>query len=920
MGEFKNLSAKVTAPSKHIQYAKLSAGKYTFHCSVKHYNDSLTIRILGSSGTWYSYSVPCIAGGWALNNVANVTFILPERGHAFDMCADAGVSPSNPVYIQHMMLEHGNNVSTYRPNDLDHDELIEDSIVEATYWVIKTSTPVIYKNAADKETTGYHTPVVVSGELRAGTKRTEGGYITITPEGGVESEKHPSPLTLEPADNDQHSEYTLKLYNDENVLLDQETIPVVYKGAKGPGAIVVDLSNDTDVLPADAAGNVTSYIDSGTRIKVFEGAEVLTYDGVGLDPGTFKVTATGTGITPDGTPTLDGKVIIFGDVSNMITDKAKIVFTIEGKTIEGKPFTTEKVQSFSKSSKGSDGDSPIRVVITPPVVFIKASSSGVITDYSASEGTIHVYEGDTRLNCKVWETWNDTVPGEFDVMWYDYDIDTGGAVPRSPVNNVGEYAVIAAASNMIAERAKIVWITRGKKLDGTFFYISTEQVIYKISDGKGFEVSVKGTKPTVSNLPPSGNELGDAWIVEADGHIYIWNGTSWTDGGQFKGDQGPPGEKAYVHYANADHIMFASNGNPTSAVGFTTTDNWEKPWQGVYSDNSPTDSQNFADYKWKDTKGPAGNDGTSVTIKGERSYPNELPPTGNGIGDGYLIDGDLWVYDGVTSISGATPGWNNVGKIQGPPGEKPYIHIAYADLITFEEGVPISAVGFTVLDSAAKAWFGVYADYELDDSQNFADYKWTEIKGAKGDSGTNYLIMGWWNESIEYRLSDAGIPVVKRPLLSSFTVHKLIVPQSTSGVFDTDEWEEVSNVEFIYMQNAYIERLQAQIVTADIIESLLIKTSKLEVLNGAKIGNFQIDNGRLRASHFYQAYIGPTLVHVTGDIILSSGGLVINSSYGGTTDHPQVVSWSSEITSGSIRIGNMEMRRDGIYRGGTQIL
>lgn len=58
--------------------------------------------------------------------------------------------------------------------------------------------------------------------------------------------------------------------------------------------------------------------------------------------------------------------------------------------------------------------------------------------------------------------------------------------------------------------------------------------------------------------------------------------------------------------------------------------------------------------------GPTGPAGTSVTILGTLEDPSELPLSGNTNGDGYLIDGELWVWSG--SI------WVNVGNIAGPTG------------------------------------------------------------------------------------------------------------------------------------------------------------------------------------------------------------------------------------------------------------
>jgi hypothetical protein len=45
----------------------------------------------------------------------------------------------------------------------------------------------------------------------------------------------------------------------------------------------------------------------------------------------------------------------------------------------------------------------------------------------------------------------------------------------------------------------------------------------------------------VGNLPSSGNSVNDAYIVDADGNLYVWNGSTWTDAGQIVGPQGLTG-------------------------------------------------------------------------------------------------------------------------------------------------------------------------------------------------------------------------------------------------------------------------------------------------------------------------------------------------------------------------------------------
>lgn len=56
---------------------------------------------------------------------------------------------------------------------------------------------------------------------------------------------------------------------------------------------------------------------------------------------------------------------------------------------------------------------------------------------------------------------------------------------------------------------------------------------------QGASIVVKGQVATVGNLPSTGNAVNDAYIVTADGHLYVWNGTIWIDAGNV---QGPAGE------------------------------------------------------------------------------------------------------------------------------------------------------------------------------------------------------------------------------------------------------------------------------------------------------------------------------------------------------------------------------------------
>lgn len=62
-----------------------------------------------------------------------------------------------------------------------------------------------------------------------------------------------------------------------------------------------------------------------------------------------------------------------------------------------------------------------------------------------------------------------------------------------------------------------------------------------IQGATGAAATIEGSVATVGDLPSTGVAVGDGYIVQADGDLYIWNGTTWTSVGQIVGPQGPAG-------------------------------------------------------------------------------------------------------------------------------------------------------------------------------------------------------------------------------------------------------------------------------------------------------------------------------------------------------------------------------------------
>ena len=77
---------------------------------------------------------------------------------------------------------------------------------------------------------------------------------------------------------------------------------------------------------------------------------------------------------------------------------------------------------------------------------------------------------------------------------------------------------------------------------------------------QGVSINFIGTVATVGDLPASGNTINDAYIVTADGDLYVWDGALWDNVGQIVGPQGPTGPQG------ADSTAVGPTG-PTGAIG-----------------------------------------------------------------------------------------------------------------------------------------------------------------------------------------------------------------------------------------------------------------------------------------------------------------------------------------------------------------
>jgi hypothetical protein len=89
---------------------------------------------------------------------------------------------------------------------------------------------------------------------------------------------------------------------------------------------------------------------------------------------------------------------------------------------------------------------------------------------------------------------------------------------------------------------------------------------------QGISITLVGSVSTPEDLPATGNDVNDAYIVDSDGDLWVWATTGWYSVGQIVGPQGlqgPAGEDGATGPAGADGEAYGNidGGTPFSLYG-----------------------------------------------------------------------------------------------------------------------------------------------------------------------------------------------------------------------------------------------------------------------------------------------------------------------------------------------------------------
>ena len=166
---------------------------------------------------------------------------------------------------------------------------------------------------------------------------------------------------------------------------DTISIFAVQDGQNGVDGLTPILTNSAHAIPCDYLGNPQNFTNSGTDIRLYEGASQLIFDGVGTSAGTWTVTnSTYLNVTPDSTASIiSAQYAQYGNITGMSQDSGYIDYTLSGRTNDNTPFTGIVVrQTFTKTKNGQNGTS-----ITGPIGLTVQHATGYLWYTVAQTGT-----------------------------------------------------------------------------------------------------------------------------------------------------------------------------------------------------------------------------------------------------------------------------------------------------------------------------------------------------------------------------------------------------------------------------------------------------------------------------------------------------------------------------------------------------
>ncbi|QEG04163.1 hypothetical protein [Bacillus phage BC-T25] len=370
----------------------------------------------------------------------------------------------------------------------DGSNMLPSAAVKSIFWYEGTQTTIPLA-----ETASGTTPSGLSYSLPTGSPGTTAKVLSIKSNlTTMNNQIFTCVVTY--TDADLNMDVTLKANYD---------VTKIVNGSGGSNAIVALLSNDSQSIPTDSAGNNGIYAGSGTEIHVYDGATELSYDGTGTANGKYKVTAAATNITA-GAITASGVFASVANASNITQDTASITFTIAGKSLKGQAFTLTKVQTLSKVKGGA---APTAYWLVPNTVAIQKNTAGTLTPASISVNMMSqtgssspAFYGGKLVIAELAAdgvTWadkytssaNETVaktytPSANTIKAIRVRLYLAGSTPNGTVNNIDEQQILIVAdgtngTNGVDSYYLNVWAPGGDSIKNSSGNITLQADMYK---------------------------------------------------------------------------------------------------------------------------------------------------------------------------------------------------------------------------------------------------------------------------------------------------------------------------------------------------------------------------------------------------------------------------------------------------------
>ena len=183
---------------------------------------------------------------------------------------------------------------------------------------------------------------------------------------------------------------------------------------------------------------------------------------------------------------------------------------------------------------------------------------------------------------------------------------------------------------------------------------------------QGTSITIIGSVAAPADLPmPYGGNIGDAYIVDSNGDLYVWNGTTWINVGQIVGPTGATGYTGATGPTGADSVVTGPTGSQ-GATGATGADSTVTGPTGAQGATGPTGDVGATGATGADSTvtGPTGATGADSTVTG----PTGLQGATGATGADSTVTGPTGPSGADSTVTGPTGATGADSAVTGPTG------------------------------------------------------------------------------------------------------------------------------------------------------------------------------------------------------------------------------------------------------------